>query len=108
MQALLTDRQAAAVLNLSLASFRRRARRGEIPGQVRLGERTTRYDPAELKRWFDTQRTEKASSALTRRDLVRLVGHVIGVIAALLYLVAAIINHESVAQHLLSAVLRLL
>jgi predicted DNA-binding transcriptional regulator AlpA len=127
VQQLFTERQAATFLNLSLASFRRRARRGEIPGQIRLGAHTVRYDLEELKRWLDANRTGKASPALTRRtlrkaaarlrklqeingyrDLVRLLGQVIGAIAALRYLLAAIINHLGVAQHLLAAVLRLL
>jgi excisionase family DNA binding protein len=52
---LLTEKQAAAVLNISPRTLWGMRQRGEIRF-VRFG-RAVRYDPADLRSWIDSQKT---------------------------------------------------
>jgi|GEM_PF-2505218 len=52
---LLTEKQAAAVLNISPRTLWGMRHRGEIRF-VRFG-RAVRYDPADLRSWIDSQKT---------------------------------------------------
>lgn len=55
---LLTEREVAAWLKLSVSSLKRLRLRGEGPPYVRLGPRAVRYSPEAVREWL-RQRAEE-------------------------------------------------
>lgn len=49
---LLTARQVAAMLNVSLATFKRIRKAGEGPPSIRVGQRAIRYRRRDVERWL--------------------------------------------------------
>jgi excisionase family DNA binding protein len=49
---LLTAKQVAAMLNVSLATFKRLRARGEGPPSIRVGERAIRYRRGDVATWL--------------------------------------------------------
>jgi predicted DNA-binding transcriptional regulator AlpA len=49
---LLTARQVAAMLSVSLATFKRIRQRGEGPPSIRVGKRAIRYRRRDVERWL--------------------------------------------------------
>jgi excisionase family DNA binding protein len=49
---LLTARQVAAMLNVSLATFKRIRQRGEGPPSIRVGKRAIRYRRGDVEAWL--------------------------------------------------------
>jgi predicted DNA-binding transcriptional regulator AlpA len=63
MEALLTERQAAALLCLSIRTLQRLRQTGASPRYLKLGA-SIRYSPAELERWLAAQSRTSTSAIL--------------------------------------------
>ncbi len=59
---LLTERETAALLGMTVSFLQARRVRGGGPVFVRVGTRTVRYDVRDLDRWIEEHRRESTSS----------------------------------------------
>lgn len=58
---LITVPEAAAKLGIGITKAWEMARRGDLPGVVRLGTRSVRVDPQAVRRWLDEQASKPAA-----------------------------------------------
>jgi predicted DNA-binding transcriptional regulator AlpA len=60
---LLTEREAARFLGMTVSFLRARRIRGGGPPFIRVGSRTVRYDVRDLEGWIEAQRRQSTSES---------------------------------------------